>query len=123
MCVYIYIYTHTYIHAHIHTYIHTYTHRVLDHLSSDRILTMEWIDGQKLTSGFALSRADLPLLKLGIACTLSQMLESGFMHADPHAGNLMKTNTDPVCMYVCVYVCVFILCNKHGPGMYVCMYV
>lgn len=33
---------------------------------------------------------DLPTLRLGIECTLSQCLETGVMHADPHGGNLLK---------------------------------
>jgi predicted unusual protein kinase regulating ubiquinone biosynthesis (AarF/ABC1/UbiB family) len=36
---------------------------------------------------------DLPLVELGIRCTLSQLLETGVMHADPHGGNLLKVHT------------------------------
>ena len=32
----------------------------------------------------------LELINQGIDCTLSQLLETGVMHADPHGGNLMK---------------------------------
>jgi len=34
--------------------------------------------------------SELPLLLLGLRCTLSQLLETGVMHADPHAGNLLR---------------------------------
>ncbi|KAL3932892.1 MAG: hypothetical protein SGARI_003841 [Bacillariaceae sp.] len=34
----------------------------------------------------------LDLIKQGIDCTLSQLLESGILHADPHGGNLLKVN-------------------------------
>ena len=30
------------------------------------------------------------LVELGIRCTLSQLVETGVMHADPHGGNLLK---------------------------------
>lgn len=57
-----------------------------------RVIVMEWIDGEKLTAGKnrAVSTDDLKYVKLGIMCTLSQLIETGFMHADPHGGNLLK---------------------------------
>lgn len=57
-----------------------------------RVIVMEWIEGEKLTSGKnrAVSSEDLKYVKLGIMCTLSQLIETGFMHADPHGGNLLK---------------------------------
>ena len=69
--------------------------RVIENLSGRRVLTMEWIEGVKLADGALVGAADLPLLRVGIACTLSQCLESGFMHADPHGGNLLKTSSSP----------------------------
>ena len=55
-----------------------------------RVVVMEWIDGEKLTRGRdkSVSADDLHYVKLGIACTLSQLIETGVMHADPHGGNL-----------------------------------
>ena len=38
----------------------------------------------------AQARASLPLIDLGIRCTLSQLIETGVMHADPHGGNLLR---------------------------------
>lgn len=35
-------------------------------------------------------QASLPLVELGIRCTLSQLIETGVMHADPHGGNLLR---------------------------------
>ena len=57
-----------------------------------RVIVMEWIEGEKLTSGRdrAVSKDDLSYVKLGIACTLSQLIETGVMHADPHGGNVLK---------------------------------
>ena len=64
---------------------------LLPTLCSDRVLTMTWLDGEKLIRKDAtVSASDLPLVQLGIQCTLSQILETGVLHADPHGGNLLK---------------------------------
>jgi predicted unusual protein kinase regulating ubiquinone biosynthesis (AarF/ABC1/UbiB family) len=57
-----------------------------------RVIVMEWIDGEKLTSGAnrSVSAEDLRYVELGISCTLSQLIETGVMHADPHGGNILK---------------------------------
>ena len=57
-----------------------------------KVLVLEWIEGTPLTSGELreVDPKDLPLVRLGIACTLSQLIETGVMHADPHGGNLIK---------------------------------
>lgn len=60
------------------------------------VLTMEWIDGIKLTDQAALERACLnrrKLIDLGLYCSLRQLLEEGFFHADPHPGNLVATDS------------------------------
>eukprot|EP00887_Chlorella_sp_A99_P005015 scaffold4.g5015.t1 len=57
-----------------------------------RVLTMDWIDGVKLTdqAGMAARGLDIvDFVDVGIECTLRQLLESGFFHADPHPGNLL----------------------------------
>ncbi|KAF5197682.1 Abc-1 domain protein [Thalictrum thalictroides] len=54
--------------------------------SSRRVLTMEWVEGQKLAEV-----KDLYLVEVGVYCSLTQLLEYGFYHADPHPGNLMRT--------------------------------
>ncbi|KAH7296380.1 hypothetical protein KP509_26G021700 [Ceratopteris richardii] len=55
-------------------------------LSSRRVLVMEWIEGQKLSDA-----NDLHLIEVGTYCSLTQLLDHGFYHADPHPGNLMRT--------------------------------
>ncbi|CAJ2643687.1 uncharacterized protein slr1919 [Trifolium pratense] len=59
------------------------------------ILTMEWLDGIKLTDETSLSKASLnrrELIDQGLYCSLRQMLEDGYFHADPHPGNLVATH-------------------------------
>nr|XP_016449967.1 PREDICTED: uncharacterized protein sll0005-like isoform X2 [Nicotiana tabacum] len=58
------------------------------------VLTMEWIDGIKLTNESRLRKANLNRRRLidhGLYCSLRQLLEVGFFHADPHPGNLVAT--------------------------------
>lgn len=55
---------------------------------------MEWIDGVKLTNKVAMETAGLSVVDfvdVGIECTLRQLLEHGYFHADPHPGNLLAT--------------------------------
>ncbi|XP_026457987.1 uncharacterized protein LOC113358599 isoform X3 [Papaver somniferum] len=63
-------------------------------LTRKAVLTMEWIDGIKLTDADRLSKASLnrkELIDQGLHCSLRQLLEVGFFHADPHPGNLVAT--------------------------------
>eukprot|EP01026_Neomeris_dumetosa_P025553 TRINITY_DN2102_c0_g1_i11.p1 TRINITY_DN2102_c0_g1~~TRINITY_DN2102_c0_g1_i11.p1 ORF type:complete len:455 (-),score=83.19 TRINITY_DN2102_c0_g1_i11:91-1407(-) len=62
--------------------------------TSRRVLTMEWIEGVKLTNEQAMKDNDLDVVdfvNVGIDCTLHQLLEHGYFHADPHPGNLLAT--------------------------------
>ncbi|MEL6137308.1 MAG: AarF/ABC1/UbiB kinase family protein [Cyanobacteria bacterium J06628_6] len=62
--------------------------------SSTNVLTMEWINGFKLTDIESIRQADLDsdtLIELGVSAGLRQLLEFGFFHADPHPGNLFAT--------------------------------
>ncbi len=79
-------------------------------LCSKRVITMTWInetsklleaagDGEGVKAGAsftlsALNQKEQDNLKqlsiLGIECSLSQLLETGYLHADPHSGNLLK---------------------------------
>uniref|UniRef100_J3M1U8 Protein kinase domain-containing protein n=1 Tax=Oryza brachyantha TaxID=4533 RepID=J3M1U8_ORYBR len=51
-----------------------------------RVLIMEWVEGEKLSEV-----RDQYLVEVGVYCSLSQLLEYGFYHADPHPGNLLRT--------------------------------
>ncbi|XP_042469089.1 protein ACTIVITY OF BC1 COMPLEX KINASE 3, chloroplastic-like isoform X2 [Zingiber officinale] len=62
--------------------------------TSANVLTMDWVDGIKLTEQEAIEKRGLKLLNLvdiGIQCSLRQLLEYGYFHADPHPGNLLAT--------------------------------
>ncbi len=57
-----------------------------------RVLTMEWIEGTKLTELDEIAAQGLDatyLVNVGVQCSLRQLLEHGFFHADPHPGNLL----------------------------------
>jgi predicted unusual protein kinase regulating ubiquinone biosynthesis (AarF/ABC1/UbiB family) len=58
------------------------------------VLTMEWVDGTKLTKLTELRQQGIDptyLIEVGVNCSLRQLLEHGFFHADPHPGNLLAT--------------------------------
>ncbi|MEM9818094.1 MAG: AarF/ABC1/UbiB kinase family protein [Cyanobacteria bacterium P01_D01_bin.6] len=59
--------------------------------SSGKVLTLEWIEGFKLTDVDSVQAASLDtddLIAIGVTTGLQQLLEYGFFHADPHPGNL-----------------------------------
>ena len=59
-----------------------------------RVLTMEWITGTKLTNLEAIEKQGIDvrhLIEVGVQCSLRQLLEHGFFHADPHPGNLLAS--------------------------------
>jgi len=59
-----------------------------------RVLTMEWVDGTKLTNIKEIQAQGIDathLVNVGVQCSLRQLLEHGFFHADPHPGNLLAT--------------------------------
>lgn len=58
--------------------------------TSRKVHVAEWIEGEKLSS----SNADDvgALVNLGVITYLTQLLEAGFFHADPHPGNMMRTD-------------------------------
>lgn len=66
---------------------------VLTKLCTDNVLVLEWVQGTKLTAvdsdgegALAENAASLEIIRSGIFCTLSQLLETGVLHADPHGG-------------------------------------
>jgi predicted unusual protein kinase regulating ubiquinone biosynthesis (AarF/ABC1/UbiB family) len=63
-------------------------------LTSGRVLTMDFIEGRKVTDVGPLGLLDLdttPIVEQLFAAYLKTMLGEGFLHADPHPGNLLIT--------------------------------
>lgn len=59
-----------------------------------RVLTMEWVNGVKITSTEAIRAQGLEpfeLIAVGFKFSLRQLLQGGFVHADPHPGNILVT--------------------------------
>ena len=68
--------------------------------TSRRVLTMEWIDGVKLTNLEAVKELGIDpndMVEVGVSCSLQQLLEHGFFHADPHPGNLLALEDGRLC--------------------------
>lgn len=64
--------------------------KVYSELTSRKVLTMEWVDGFRLTDSASLEANNLDRKKLVdtlVQCSLRQIMENGFFHADPHAGS------------------------------------
>ena len=68
--------------------------------TSRRVLTMEWIDGIKLTNIEAVKKLGIDpneMIEIGVSCSLQQLIEHGFFHADPHPGNILAMEDGRLC--------------------------
>ena len=66
---------------------------VLD-LTTGRVLTMDFVEGRKVTDVGPLGLMDVegrPLMEQLFGAYLHSILDAGFLHADPHPGNLLLT--------------------------------
>ncbi|CAM9686993.1 unnamed protein product [Chrysoparadoxa australica] len=59
-------------------------------LTRRRVLVQEWVDGEK----GPWAEGGEKMLSIGLQCSVLQILDSGFMHCDPHQGNLLKRADD-----------------------------
>jgi predicted unusual protein kinase regulating ubiquinone biosynthesis (AarF/ABC1/UbiB family) len=62
--------------------------------TTSRVLTMEWVDGDRITALNPVARLDLDTHALAdqlFRAYLKQILLDGFFHADPHPGNVLVT--------------------------------
>ncbi|MGK7873141.1 MAG: ABC1 kinase family protein [Xenococcaceae cyanobacterium] len=69
-----------------------YVPRIYWEYTARRVLTMEWVTGIKLTNIKEVQAQGIDathLVEVGVNCSLRQLLEHGFFHADPHPGNLL----------------------------------
>ncbi|KAH9617161.1 hypothetical protein KSS87_006498 [Heliosperma pusillum] len=96
------------------TFIHV--PKVFRHLTRKRILTMDWVVGENPNDLLLVStgatydgypvhaerqkleakRRLLDLVSKGVEASLIQLLETGFLHADPHPGNLRYTTSGQI---------------------------
>jgi predicted unusual protein kinase regulating ubiquinone biosynthesis (AarF/ABC1/UbiB family) len=67
----------------------------IEDFTSSRVLTMELIQGRKITSIMPLMRQDFDGIRLArelFRAYLHQIIVDGFFHADPHPGNVLLTD-------------------------------
>ncbi len=70
----------------------TYVPVVYDEFSNNNVLCMEFIDGIKVTDKAELLNNNIDpvtVSETGLRLFVSQILDYGFFHADPHAGNIL----------------------------------
>jgi ubiquinone biosynthesis protein len=73
---------------------------ILDY-SSGKVLTMEYIEGRKITSISPLKQIEVdysPLVDQLVNAYLQQVINDGFVHADPHPGNIQFTKDDKIAL-------------------------
>lgn len=61
------------------------------------VLTMQWMNGDRLTSERLGQERSEQLVRAMVQCSLHQMLENGYFHADTHLGNLLATPSGALC--------------------------
>ena len=74
-----------------------YVPRVHPALSSSRVLTTEFIDGIKVSDRDSIVAAGLSLVDIDtkiLRIFSEQIFHTGFVHADPHPGNMMIRKVD-----------------------------
>ncbi|GMP55687.1 hypothetical protein CsSME_00020436 [Camellia sinensis var. sinensis] len=64
--------------------------------TSRKVLTTQWVEGEKLSQS---KESDVgELVNVGVICYLKQLLDTGFFHADPHPGNMIRTPDGKLCI-------------------------
>jgi ubiquinone biosynthesis protein len=66
--------------------------KIYDHLCTGKIITMDYLDGVSITDVERLKREGYDTEQIaihGVEISLKSVLEFGFFHADPHAGNML----------------------------------
>jgi len=74
--------------------------KVYRNYTTRKILTMEFIDGIKVSNLDALLKSGndpKTIASRGTDLVLKQVFEHGFFHADPHAGNIMVLDNNIIC--------------------------
>jgi len=71
---------------------------VIESLSTERILTMSFIEGTKILSTPATRSDPKRVARLGLATLMKMIFEDGFVHADLHPGNIFITPDDKLAL-------------------------
>jgi ubiquinone biosynthesis protein len=71
---------------------------VIAELSSERVLTMSFIDGTKILSTPDTRSDPKRVARLGLQTLMKMIFEDGFVHADLHPGNIFITPDDKIAL-------------------------
>jgi len=71
---------------------------VIEQLSTERILTMTFIEGTKILSTPDTRSDPKRVARLGLQALLKMIFEDGFVHADLHPGNIFITSDDKIAL-------------------------
>ncbi len=76
-----------------------YVPEVFPEISTSRVLIMNWVEGKALDeiSSFSMEQRRR-IARTGIRTALTQMLEDGLFHADPHPGNILILPDGRMCL-------------------------
>ena len=75
--------------------------RPVENFTTSRVLTMEFIEGKKITSISPLRKLEVDTEELAdvlLKAYLKQIVVDGFYHADPHPGNVFLTSLDQIAL-------------------------
>jgi ubiquinone biosynthesis protein len=78
-----------------------YVPRVFHERSTERVITMEFVDGIKVSDIDRLEAAGLDrkaITARGADLILRQVFDHGFFHADPHPGNIFVLDENVICL-------------------------
>jgi ubiquinone biosynthesis protein len=70
------------------SYKNVYFPRVYREASSKHVLTLEYLDGQKIQDAIKAGHSGRKLARIALDVMVQQIFEDGFFHADPHPGNV-----------------------------------
>lgn len=71
--------------------------RIFWRYTKRKVITMEWMEGSRLTSDQLTQERSEELVRAMVQCSLRQMLENGYFHADTHLGNLLARPNGNLC--------------------------
>lgn len=73
-----------------------FTPKVVEGCTARRVLTTEWVYGERLEQSNA--EDVTKLCSVAMNSYLTMLLETGLLHADPHPGNLLRTPDGQLCI-------------------------